>query len=129
MQTHRAALALSPESPAIMNNLAWLLATSPEAQVRDGAEAVRLSEQACAATHFEQPLMVGTLAAAYAEANRFTEAVATAEKSCALATAARDETLRARNQQLLEEYRAGRAHREPSAGAAPSSLSTTDRAQ
>ena len=50
--------------------LAWLLATHPDARVRDGAEAVRHGEQACKLTRYREAMLVGTLAAAYAEANR-----------------------------------------------------------
>ena len=49
-----------------------------------------------------------SLAAAYAEAGRFTEAVATAEKACLLASERKETALLERNKQLLELYRAGR---------------------
>jgi len=51
-------------------------------------EAVRLAERACELTHYDEPLFIGTLAAAYAEAGRFSEAVTTAEKAEQLATSA-----------------------------------------
>ena len=72
-----------------LNNLAWVLATSPKAELRNGAEAVRLAERACELTHYGEPLFIGTLAAAYAEAGRFPEAVTTAEKAEQLATRCR----------------------------------------
>jgi tetratricopeptide (TPR) repeat protein len=112
VQGYRAALVLQPQSPEILNNLAWILATCPEADVRDGAEAVRHGELACELTRFKRTLMVGTLAAAYAEAGRFAEAVVTAQKACALAAESGDETLAVKNQVLLQVYRAGRPHRE-----------------
>jgi Flp pilus assembly protein TadD len=112
LQAYRAALALQPESPEILNNLAWLLATCPEAAIRNGAQAVQLAERACTLTRFRQAVMVGTLAAAYAEAGRFAEAVATAQKARALAAQSGDAPLERRNQQLLEQYRAGQPHRE-----------------
>ena len=113
IQGYRAALALNPQSPEILNNLAWILATCPEANLRDGAEAVRLGERACELTRFQRTLMVGTLAAAYAEAGRFAEAVATAQKACALAAASGDEALAGKNRELLQLYRAGRPYHEP----------------
>ena len=119
LQGYRAALALQPQSPEVLNNLAWLLATCPLANLRDGAEAVRLAELACDLTRFERTVMVGTLAAAYAEAGRFSDAVDTARKACALAVKSGDETLRARNQQLLELYREGRPYREAPNPAGP----------
>jgi hypothetical protein len=57
--------------------------------------------------------MIGVLAAAYAEAGRFTEAMATAQKAIELATAAGDQGFAAMNQQLLKLYRAGRPYHEP----------------
>jgi tetratricopeptide (TPR) repeat protein len=113
VQAYRAALALQPQSPEIFNNLAWLLATCPEASVRDGGEAVRLGERACELTRFKRTLMVGTLAAAYAEAGRFAEAVATAQKARDLALASGQKELADKNQQLLVLYRTRRAYHEP----------------
>jgi Flp pilus assembly protein TadD len=120
---YRAALALQPKSQGILNNLAWLLATCPDAGVRDGTEAVRLAGQACDLTQFQITMMVGTLAAAYAEAGRFSEAVATAQKACALATESGDQPLARRNQELLEQYRAGRPYREEVNHALPDPVS------
>jgi tetratricopeptide (TPR) repeat protein len=69
---------LKPEDPDPCNNIAWLRATCPNASLRDGAEAVRMAEQACRLTGERNPDMLDTLAAAYAEAGRFQEAVETA---------------------------------------------------
>ncbi|HYA79178.1 MAG TPA: tetratricopeptide repeat protein, partial [Candidatus Nitrosopolaris sp.] len=69
------ALALDPDSLSALNNLAWLLATAPEAALRDGHEAVRLAEHACQLTGYKEALLIGTLAAAYAEAGRYDDAV------------------------------------------------------
>jgi len=107
------ALQIKPDYAESMNNLAWLLATCPDARIRDGTQAVKYAERACEQTHYGMTLFVGTLAAAYAEAGRFDEAIATAEKACALAEAAGEEGLLARNQQLLALYRAHQPYREP----------------
>ena len=69
-----------------LSNQAWELATSPDPGIRDGARAVDLAESACEQTHYRITIMVGTLAAAYAEAGRFDEAIATGQKACALAS-------------------------------------------
>ena len=61
-------------------------------------------ERACELTDYKQTIFVGTLAAAYAEAGRFDEAIATTEKACALA-AAGEQGLLKKNQELLELYR------------------------
>jgi tetratricopeptide (TPR) repeat protein len=113
IDSYRAALKLNPDLAPVLNNLAWALATSPDDQLRNGAEAVRLAEHACVLTHYAQPWFVGTLAAAYAETGRFPEAVATAEKAVQLATDAGQAAVAAKNRQLLELYRAGKPYHEP----------------
>jgi tetratricopeptide (TPR) repeat protein len=105
-------LSLDPNLVEALNNLAWLLASDADARLRNGARAVELAQHACELTHFREVIMVGTLAAAYAEAGRFPEAVATAEKACALASKLGEPELLARNQQLLEGYRSGRPYHE-----------------
>jgi protein O-mannosyl-transferase len=109
---YRRALEIDPDLVEALNNLAWLLATCPDASLRSGPDAVPFALRACQLTRFRRTIMVGTLAAAYAEAGQFTEAIATAQKACALATAESDQTLLARNQQLLELYRAGKPYHE-----------------
>jgi tetratricopeptide (TPR) repeat protein len=110
---YREALRLNPNLTGALNNLAWVLAANPDARLRNGAEAVRLAERACELTHDGEPLFIGTLAAAYAEAGRFPEAVTTAEKAAQLATSAGLKKVAEKNQQLLELYRAGKAYHEP----------------
>ena len=104
---YETAIKLSPDSSEALNDLAWLLATTPDAQLRNGTRAVFLAEQACRLTDFKQPLLVSTLAAAYAEAGRFDEAVQTVGKAVALAVAENQPDLAKRNQELLELYRTG----------------------
>jgi protein O-mannosyl-transferase len=110
---YREVLKLDPDLPTALNNLAWALATSPDDPLRNGAEAVRLAERACELTQYTQPWFVGTLAAACAEAGRFPEAIATAEKAVQLATTAGNQPLAAENRRLLEFYRAGKPYHEP----------------
>jgi tetratricopeptide (TPR) repeat protein len=102
-----------PYDPAVFNNLAWILATCPDGHYRDGAEAVRLAERACDLDQRKTPLYVGTLAAAYAEAGRFPEAVATAETAEQLASQAGLTAVADKNSQLLELYQAGKPYRDP----------------
>ncbi len=110
---YREALRLNPDLAGALNDLAWVLAASPDGQLRNGAEAVRLAEHACELTHYAEPLLIGTLAAAYAESGRFPEAVATAEQAEQLATTNRLTKLAEKNRQLLELYRAGKPYHEP----------------
>jgi peptidoglycan/LPS O-acetylase OafA/YrhL len=104
---------LNPQEAVRKSSLAWVLATSPEAADRNGALAVKLAEDACWRTRYRQTTMVGTLAAAYAEAGRFDEAVATAQKACDLASQAGNERLLHRYQVLLGVYLKHQAYHEP----------------
>ncbi len=101
-----------PESVEALNNLGWLLATCPDARVRNGGEAVRCAERAAGLPQEKGMCVMGTLAAAYAEAGRFQDAVATAEKAVETETAAGEERFAALNTQLLKFYRAGQAWHE-----------------
>src|SRR5207249_783967 len=98
--------------PSVLNNLAWLLATAPQPGVRNGQEAVRLAWRASALALHLRPRPLGTLAAAYAEAGRFSDAVATAYKAVGLAFRSGERELAERNRQLLELYRSGKKYRE-----------------
>jgi protein O-mannosyl-transferase len=78
---YREALGLAPRNVAAKTNLAWLLATSPDPTLRNGPEAVSLAEQATEASGAKTPLILRILAAAYAEAGRFSEARQTAHEA------------------------------------------------
>jgi Flp pilus assembly protein TadD len=110
---YRQALAAKPNQLEALNKLAWLLATCPDNTVREGTEAVRVAERGCRLTEYKQAQMVGALGAAYAEAGRFTEAVAAAQRAIELARAEGDAQFAAINEQLLRLYRTGRAYHEP----------------
>ncbi len=81
----RLALAKRPTWPEAMSELAWVLATSDEADLRDGKEALRLAGWACKLTKNKQPDMLDALAAAQAELGQFDDAVATARSARSLA--------------------------------------------
>jgi len=106
------ALEREPDSVPALNNLAWLLATSPEDGVRNGNRAVTLAEKACTITEWKVAVLMGTLAAAYAEAGRFPEALAMADKAIAAAHANQQEDIAKRNTDLRERYRTGQPYRE-----------------
>ena len=112
-------LQIKPDSPNVLNNLAWLLATCPDARLRNGVQAVKYAERACELTHYGVAPLVGTLAAAYAEAGRYDDAMAAAQKACALATAAGEQELLEKNQKLLVLYRARQPYREAVGQGAP----------
>ena len=69
------ALELNPEDDAALNNLAWILATCPDEKYRNGLKAIEYAEKLADLKH--DPERLDTLAAAYAEAGRFEEAVRT----------------------------------------------------
>jgi membrane associated rhomboid family serine protease len=84
----RSAEAGNPEG---MNGLAWWLAVAREDNLRNAKEAVQWAEKAYHAS--PNPMVADTLAAAYAEANRWDEALATQERSVAQLTGAENRPL------------------------------------
>jgi protein O-mannosyl-transferase len=101
------ALAIRPDFTEAQNNLAWILATWPAAEVRNSARAVQLAEQADLLSGSKNPAIAGTLAAAYAEAGRFSEAVATAQRALGLAKAQTNDALIDALQSQIRLYQAG----------------------
>lgn len=99
-----------PDKLMLLNRLGWLLATSPEDDVRDAAKAVEVGERAVRLTSRQDPLSLDTLAAAYAEAGRFDEAAATARE--ALHLEARRGTVDRELADRLSLYTSGRKFRE-----------------
>ncbi len=106
------AFKLMPVEPVANNNLAWTLATSPDAKNRNGARAVILAEDACQQTQFKQTIFIGTLAAAYAEAGRFDEAIMAAQRACDVAAMNGETNLLRKNQELLASYQNHQPYRD-----------------
>jgi len=102
------ALKLAPENPGLLNNLAWVLATSPKEKLRDGKRAIELAKQACELTKYKQPHILSTLAAAYAETGDFE----TAKKWSSKAVAEGDPEVRQQLEQELESYKKKKPWRE-----------------
>ena len=105
---YQRAIALDDHLLKAMNNLAWILATSDEADLRNGRRAVELSENACRLTGQRHPVYLATLAAAYAEAGRFDDAIATAEKAKSIALAAGRQDAARSLDPFIDTYKAGR---------------------
>ena len=79
------AIDLQPGDVVRLRETAWLLATSPSAPLRNGAEAISLATRAADLTGGRDPAVLDTLAAAYAEAGQFDDAVAAERKALAVA--------------------------------------------
>ena len=119
-QTHRPreaiahyeqALRIRPDRPEIQNNLAWLLATLAPAEGGDPIRAVSLAERICQLTNNRMPPYLDTLAAAYASAGRFNDAIATAQKAIDLANSAALPTVAAQIEPRLQLYQRGQPYR------------------
>jgi tetratricopeptide (TPR) repeat protein len=112
------AMKLERKDHGILNNFAWVLATSPDAKVRNGRRAIELAKEACKLTDYKVPHIVSTLAAAYAEAGDFDSAVKWSTKAIAIAAKEKegskegDKETREALKKELENYRAKKPTRE-----------------
>ena len=109
----RRAVELRPKAMRRVTHLAWILATAPDAALRDGPEAVRLAERACTPARKPGPHALDVLAAAYAETGRFDEAETTASYAVNQARSAGDEAMVRAIEERIAGYRAGRPARAP----------------
>ena len=111
----RQAIRLRPDCPDFMNDFAFLIITHPEIKNRDVNEAIGLARRACELTNNHNPAMLGTLAASYAAAARFPEAVDTARKAIAIADSANQPQIKNIIQHHLTFYTQGKPYIEPAA--------------
>ena len=110
---YRRALSLEPDSVESLNNLAWLLATDPNPSVRNGTEAIRLASRACEVTSNQIPYLIGTLAAAFAEASRFEEASRSARLAADVATRLGQTNIAEKNLELQKLFEQRKPFRQP----------------
>lgn len=95
----------------LTNNLSWVLATSPNDSVRNGEDALKYGIEASELTEYQEPHILSTLAAAYAEAGNFEKAIEWAEKAVELGETKDHQQI----EQLrgeLKSYREGKPWRE-----------------
>ena len=97
-------LELDPKHVPALNNLAWLLATCPDASIRNGGEAITLAKQSLQLSRGNHPEVLDTLAAAYAEGGKFDEAITTAEMAKDLAISQNSPSLAEAIQTRLNLY-------------------------
>ena len=109
---YREALKYAPNYPSAANELAWLLATSNDARIRDSTEAIRLATQACQAMAFREPRFQDTLAAAYAEAGRFDKAIEIIHRIIEITTMLNLEEYTKELGRRLLLYQEGRSYRD-----------------
>jgi tetratricopeptide (TPR) repeat protein len=111
---YQMALKISPDDVESQKNLAWLRATCSEASLRNSAEAVKLAERADRLSGGKRPDVLDTLAAAYAAAGWFNEALTTARKALDLARQQNHRTLAEALQSRIKLYEAGKPYRQAS---------------
>jgi len=84
---YKKAYKLEPDDSGLLNNFAWVLATSPDDKLRDGKRALEMALKACEKTDYKRPHILSTLAAAYAETGDFDNARKWSAKAVELASA------------------------------------------
>lgn len=109
---YRKALEINPGLLEAARNLAWLLATNKNSAIRNGIEAVQLAEYANEHTNSNFPEILDTLAAAYAESERFSDAIQTAQKALNLARQRNQERIAKDIDERLQLYREAKPFRE-----------------
>jgi tetratricopeptide (TPR) repeat protein len=106
----RERLARAPDNLGVALKLAWLLATCPEPNLRNGPEAVRLAQRIYQAARYSTPRNLDVLAAAYAEAGRFDEAIQTAQQALQIAVSSGQAELGRRIEERLRLYKTHRSY-------------------
>jgi tetratricopeptide (TPR) repeat protein len=98
------AILLKPDFAEALNELSWIISTDPRPEFRNGGEAIDMAERACQLTRRQQPAMLLTLAASYAEMGRFSDAMAAAKEGQDLAKAKGNKQLEAQAARMMEAF-------------------------
>lgn len=104
------ALKIEPDNTHVLNNLAWLLATSPEDNLRNAKRAIELATKACELTEYKRAHILSTLAAGYAESGDFDAAIKWSKK--ALEVGKNDGQIGEQLEEELKSYQARKPWRE-----------------
>jgi tetratricopeptide (TPR) repeat protein len=105
-------LRLDPNETYALKNLAWILATTEDAKLHNPTDAIKYAQKACELTGYNRADFLDTLAAAYAAAGNFGEAVETTEKALKLAEGTNEKELAKEIGKRLELYKAGQPYHE-----------------
>ena len=106
------AIRLQPDDVPMLWQTAWILATSPDASVRDGARAVELATRAIELSDGQEPRAFDALAAALAETGEFSAAVDAAEQASTIALTRGDDGVGRRHPAAGRLYRQGLPYRQ-----------------
>jgi tetratricopeptide (TPR) repeat protein len=112
IEYYERAIEINPELLAALDNLAWLLATHPDGEIRNGQRAVELAGRACQLTDYQEPLILDCLAAAYAETGRFTDALRTAQNALVYAQAKNLPELELKIKRQIDLFKDNKPYRE-----------------
>ena len=107
----RRAQVINPSWPEYCDQLAWTLATDPDASRRHGKEAIRMARAACSVTNNQHAPFLETLAAGYAEVGDFKQAIETAGRARTLASESGDKKRMERLDAALQHYEKGEPFR------------------
>ena len=106
------AIELKPDNIEVLNKLAWLFGAVDNTSIHNAQKAVEFAQQGCELTGYKDPMLLDTLAVAYAAAGRFDEAKATAEKALSIAKETGRENLAGEIQNRIKLYEAGQQYRQ-----------------
>jgi tetratricopeptide (TPR) repeat protein len=104
---------LQPSSVEALNSAAWIFATHSDPNIADSETAINIAERACELTDYQDPGSLDTLAAAYAAAGRFADAVATAEKALQIIASGDKKERAGEVQSRLELYKQQKPYIQP----------------
>jgi hypothetical protein len=107
IQNWKKALALKSNCVEALNNMAYVLATVDNPSIHDANKAIELAQHACKLTGYKEPVMLDTLAIAYAAGGKFDDAVIRAKQAIDAAKAKRQEEMALEIEGRLELYRKG----------------------
>lgn len=107
------AVEAQPDLVEALTNLAWIFASSSDANIRSGPKAVELAEKASRLTHDTSPVVLRTLAAAYATNNSFDKALETSRRALQFAQEERNSELAETIRREMSLYEAGQPYHAP----------------